>query len=141
MSLELAIAGVLVAALVIYLLSGGADFGAGVWDLLASGPRKQAQRDAIERAIGPIWETNHIWLILAVVVLFTAFPKAFAAYSTAFHLPLTLFLVGIVLRGSAFVFRHALSDQPKPRKRWGLLFSSASMIAPLLLGIVVGGAA
>ncbi len=135
MSPALAMAGVLVAALTAYLLLGGADFGAGVWDLLARGPRKQQQRELIEHAIGPIWEANHVWLIFAAVVLFGAFPAAFAAISTALHVPLTLFLVGIVFRGSAFVFR---SYDPEHRGRWGPLFSIASVISPFLLGAAVG---
>ena len=76
-------AGSILAALVLYTLTGGADFGGGVWNLLARGPRARLQRELVVRAIGPIWETNHIWLIVAVVVLFTAFPRAFAAVSTA----------------------------------------------------------
>ena len=75
--------GVILVALIAYALLGGADFGGGIWDLLASGPRKRAQRELIEHAIGPIWEANHVWLVLVVVVLFTAFPPAFAAISTA----------------------------------------------------------
>jgi cytochrome d ubiquinol oxidase subunit II len=133
---ELALAGTILGALCLYFLLGGADFGGGVWDLLASGPRAGAQRRAVEAAIGPIWEANHVWLILVVVVLFTAFPPAFAAISVALHVPLTLFLVGVVLRGSAFAFRA--SDRDRRQGRWGLLFSMASTIAPLLLGAVVG---
>lgn len=139
MPLELVIAFALAASLVAYLVAGGADFGGGVWDLFARGPRKQQQRDLIENAIGPIWEANHVWLILAIVLLFSGFPRAFAALSTAFYWPLTLFLVGIVFRGSAFVFRHALHDQPAPRKRWGVVFSLASIASPFLLGMVVAG--
>ncbi len=105
MRTEWFIGGVMMAALVLYALLGGADFGGGVWDLLASGPRKREQRALIERVIGPIWEANHVWLILVVVLLFTAFPPAFAAISIALHVPLTLFLVGVVFRGSAFSFR------------------------------------
>src|SRR5687768_10037530 len=99
---DVALAAVLLAALVLYALSGGADFGGGVWDLLARGPRAAAQREQIAHAIGPIWEANHVWLILVVVVLFAAFPPAFAAIATVLHVPLTLMLIGIVLRGSAF---------------------------------------
>ena len=139
---EIALGGVIVVALVLYLLLGGADFGGGVWDLLALGPRRVRQRRAIEHAIGPIWEANHVWLILVVVVLFTAFPPAFAALSTALHVPLTLFLVGVVFRGSAFAFRGleggtARHDNPVQR-RWGLVFSLASLISPVLLGMTVG---
>src|SRR5436190_9929896 len=91
-------------ALTAYALMGGADYGGGVWDLLASGPTATEQRRSIARAIGPIWEANHVWLILVVVVLFSAFPIAFARLSTYLHIPLMLALVGIILRGSAFIF-------------------------------------
>ena len=133
MSLELGLGATMVAALVIYFLFGGADFGGGVWDLLATGPRRRAQREVIEHAIGPIWEANHVWLILVVVVLFTGFPRAFAALSIAFHIPLTLFLVGIVLRGSSFAFRSFGAGS-----HFGLGFSIASVVSPVLLGMVVG---
>jgi cytochrome d ubiquinol oxidase subunit II len=136
---EVWLGGAMVAALVLYLLSGGADFGGGVWDLLASGPRRAEQRALIEHAIGPIWEANHVWLILVVVVLFTAFPPAFAALSVALHIPLTLLLLGIVFRGASFAFRSFL---PGPRRTiWGSAFAVASLIAPLLLGVVVGAIA
>jgi len=142
---EIALGGVIGVALILYLVLGGADFGGGVWDLLAMGPRRVQQRRAIEHAIGPIWEANHVWLILVVVVLFTGFPPAFAALSTALHVPLTLFLIGVVFRGSAFAFRGmeggtARHDHPVQR-RWGLVFSLASLISPVLLGMVVGAIA
>src|SRR5512147_1791248 len=89
---------VIVVALNAYVLFGGADFGGGVWDLLASGPRKDRQRAVIAQAIGPIWEANHVWLILAIVLAFTCFPPVFARLGTVLHIPLTLMLVGIVLR-------------------------------------------
>ena len=132
-ALELGLGAVMVAALVIYFLFGGADFGGGVWDLLATGPRRRAQREVIEHAIGPVWEANHVWLILVVVVLFTGFPRAFSALSIAFHVPLTLFLVGIVLRGSSFAFRSFGAGS-----HFGLGFSIASVVSPVLLGMVVG---
>ncbi len=78
-----------------YAILAGADFGGGVWDLLARGPRKQAQRRAIGVAMGPVWEANHVWLIFIIVVLFTAFPPAFAAMNVALFWPLHLVLVGI----------------------------------------------
>jgi cytochrome d ubiquinol oxidase subunit II len=138
MSADLLLAGAAFVALSLYLLLGGADFGGGVWDLLARGPRAAEQRAAIERAIGPIWEANHVWLILVIIILFTGFPPAFAAISVALHVPLTLFLVGIVLRGSAFAFRAMDHEGDARQRRWGLLFSMASTIAPVLLGMVVG---
>jgi cytochrome d ubiquinol oxidase subunit II len=132
-ALQLGLGATMVAALVVYFLFGGADFGGGVWDLLASGPRRQAQREVIEHAIGPVWEANHVWLILVVVVMFTGFPRAFSALSIAFHVPLTLFLVGIVLRGSSFAFRSFGAGS-----HFGLGFSIASVVSPVLLGMVVG---
>lgn len=137
---ELAIIGTMLAALVLYFLLGGADFGGGVWDLLAAGPRRDEQRALIEQAIGPVWEANHVWLILVVVLLFGAFPPAFAAVSIALHVPLTLFLLGVVLRGSAFAFR-SYDPAAGGRRRWGLLFSLASAVAPLTLGACVGALA
>jgi cytochrome d ubiquinol oxidase subunit II len=135
------LAGAVLASLVFYALSGGADFGGGIWDLLASGPRKGEQRALVEHAIGPIWEANHVWLILVVVVLFTAFPAAFAAVSTTLFVPLTLLLVGIVLRGAAFTFRSHGDPRDAVQARWGLLFSGSSALAPLLLGTCVGAIA
>src|SRR5450759_4939643 len=131
-------AGIIVVALNVYVLTGGADFGGGVWDLLATGPRRDRQRDLIAGAIGPIWEANHVWLVLVVVLTFTAFPAAFATLGTVLHLPLALMLVGIVMRGSAFVFRSYGSRTWEQRRRWGRIFAVASTLTPLLLGLVIG---
>ena len=108
MTLADLLAGVIVGALNAYVLLAGADFGGGVWDLLASGPRKSLQRDLVAHAMGPVWEANHVWLILAVVLLFTCFPAAFARLGIAMHIPLSLVLIGIVLRGAAFAFLAAV---------------------------------
>jgi len=132
---------VLLVALVLYALLGGADYGAGLWDLLASGPRKREQRALIEQAIGPIWEANHVWLVLVVVVLFTGFPATFAAIGSGLFAPLVLLLIGIVLRGTAFTFRAYDSRHDAVQRRWGRLFSAASVLAPLMLGDVVGALA
>ncbi len=133
--------GVMLAALILYALLGGADFGGGIWDLLAAGPRKAAQRTLIERAIGPIWEANHVWLILVVVVLFSAFPAAFAAVSIALFVPLVLLLLGIVLRGAAFTFRTYEKPGDRVQEGWGLVFSASSALAPVVLGTIVGALA
>jgi len=125
-------------ALNAYVLMGGADLGSGVWDLLARGPRRDQQRDLIASAIGPIWEANHVWLVIVVVICFTAFPSVYAALATALHIPLALMLVGIVLRGSAFVFRSGGGHQGQSRARWGRTFAMASVATPVLLGTVVG---
>src|SRR5678809_193728 len=104
-ALEIVLGASLVGALTCYLLTGGADFGAGIWSLFALGRSGQRQRALIDQALGPIWEANHVWLIVAVTILFTAFPPAFALITTALHIPLTLMLLGIVLRGTAFAVR------------------------------------
>jgi cytochrome bd ubiquinol oxidase subunit II len=138
LSYETILAGAMMISLTFYALMGGADYGGGVWDLLAWGPRKKAQRTLIADAIGPIWEANHVWLILVIVILFTAFPPAFAAISTALHIPLALLLIGIVLRGSAFTFRSYDKKTDDVQQRWGRVFAVASLITPMLLGITVG---
>ena len=132
------IAGVVAVALNAYVLTGGADFGGGVWDLFASGVRRERQRELIADSIAPIWEANHVWLIVVVVVLFTGFPPAFSMLGTVLHIPLTIMVIGIVLRGSAFVFR---SYGPYGRNRWGRAFAIASVITPLLLGTIIGSVA
>lgn len=141
MPLETIIAGVMIASLVLYALLGGADYGGGVWDLFAFGPRARQQRALIAEAIGPVWEANHVWLILVIVILFTAFPPAFAVIATALHIPITLLLIGIVLRGTAFTFRTYDSQRDDIQRRWSLVFSIASIITPILLGTTLGAIA
>ncbi len=138
MTLADIVALVMLAALILYTLTGGADFGGGVWDLVAFGPRARDQRRLIEKVISPIWEANHVWLILVVVMLFTGFPTAFAIATTALHIPLTLMLIGIVLRGSAFVFRHYGPPDRDVQKRFGRVFAIASTFTPVLLGMTIG---
>ncbi len=141
MTAATAVAGVIVIALLIYTLTGGADYGGGVWDLFALGPRAEAQRARIAKAIGPIWEANHVWLILVIVLLFVGFPKAFAALSITLHLPLTLLLFGIVLRGSAFVFRAYDDQGDVTQRRWSRIFAVSSVFTPILLGVSLGAVA
>jgi cytochrome d ubiquinol oxidase subunit II len=124
-----------------YVLLGGADFGGGVWDLLARGPRRARQREIIAHAIGPIWEANHVWLILAIVLAFTCFSPVFARLMTVLHIPVSLMLVGIVLRGSAFTFRTYDDEHDAAQRRWGRIFSGASLLTPLLLGVCIGAVA
>src|SRR5205814_9490061 len=104
---------------------GGADFGGGIWNLLAFGPNARRQREAIADAIAPIWAANHVWLILVIVLLFTGFPAAFATMMTALNIPMTVMLLAIVLRGSAFVFRTY--DVEKER-RWSSVFGMAGCL-------------
>lgn len=131
---EAAIGAAMLLALTAYVVLGGADFGGGVWDLFAFGPRQGEQRDAIARAIGPVWEANHVWLIFLLVILFSAFPRAFQALSIAFFVPVHAILVGIILRGASFVFRANLDVASVHWRAWASLFGAASTITPFLLG-------
>jgi cytochrome d ubiquinol oxidase subunit II len=126
------------AAVLAYAVLAGADFGGGVWDLLARGPREQAHRTAIAEAMGPVWEANHVWLIFVIVLLFTAFPPAYAALSVAFFVPFHLVLAGIVLRGASFVFRAHGREAAAAPLGWGHVFGMASAITPVLLGACLG---
>lgn len=144
MSPELMLAGVALLALIAYAVLAGADFGGGVWDAFARGPRRAQQREAIAQAMGPVWEANHVWLIFVIVLLFSGFPRAYAALSVALFAPFHLVLLGIILRGAAFVFR-AYSPQSartlgpgRMGRRWGAVFGAASVITPVLLGMCLG---
>lgn len=121
---------------ILYGVLAGADFGGGVWDLFAGGPRRDEQRAAIARAMGPVWEANHVWLIFVIVLLFTAFPPAFAALSIALFGVFHFVLLGISLRGAAFVFRGPVKEEAGGP--WGTIFGVASVITPVLLGMAIG---
>ena len=135
------IAGLMVVALNAYALTGGADFGGGVWDLLATGATRDAQREQIAKSLAPIWEANHVWLIVVVVMMFTGFPAAFEQVAIVLHIPLTIMLLGIVLRGSAFVFRSYGARNNVERARWGTTFAVASVVTPIVLGTAIGALA
>jgi len=136
---ELLVALVGLIAIALYAVFGGADFGGGVWDIIATGPRRRQQREAIAHAIGPVWETNHVWLIFCVVLLFTCFPPAFAALAVGLYFPLTFALVGIILRGSAFAFRSQQFLYEPNAQYWGHVFGIASILTPFFFGTCVGG--
>ncbi len=141
MTLAEVVLGAAFAGLVAYALFGGADFGGGVWDLLAGGTeRGRDARDRIERSIGPVWEANHVWLIFVLVVLWTGFSGAFAAAVTTLYLPLTLAAFGIIARGAAFAYRKSV-DTPGMRRFFGAAFALSSVVTPFFLGAVVGGVA
>jgi cytochrome d ubiquinol oxidase subunit II len=128
-------------AVLLYAVLGGADFGGGVWDLFAAGTRGAQQREAIGAAMGPVWETNHVWLIYVLVLLFTCFPPVFAILGEKLFVPLTLALFGIVLRGAAFAFRGPANRELLPHKVWGVLFGIASLLTPFLFGASAAGIA
>jgi cytochrome d ubiquinol oxidase subunit II len=141
MTLPELVLGVMFAGLVAYGLFGGADFGAGVWDLLAGGTRRgHRQRELIEHSIGPVWEANHVWLIFVLVVLWTAFSGAFVAVATTLYVPMTLAAFGMIARGAAFAFRKSITTLGM-RRFLGAAFALSSLITPYFLGAVVGGVA
>jgi cytochrome bd ubiquinol oxidase subunit II len=128
-------------AVTAYALLGGADFGGGFWDLVAGGARRGAtQRALIEDSIGPVWEANHVWLIFAIVVLWTAFPGAFASIASTLYIPLTAAAFGVILRGSGFAFRKTV-DEVSLKRLFGGAFAFSSVVTPFFLGTVAGAIA
>ncbi|MBC7711941.1 MAG: cytochrome d ubiquinol oxidase subunit II [Rhizobacter sp.] len=132
------IIGILGTSLVFYVIFAGADFGAGIYEFLSDVTKNKSRKKLVERAIGPIWEANHMWLILAIVIFFMGFPEAFAQFSTIFHIPIVMILVGISLRGTAFAFRHYDSIQDEWQKRYTWLFGVSSVWTAFWQGVVVG---
>ncbi len=136
-----AVAGVLLAGATMYAVFGGADFGAGLWSLLAGGERRgRRPRELIDWAIGPVWEANHVWLIFVLVVLWTGFSSAFEAIFSTLFIPLSLAALGIVLRGAGFAFQHT-ARRHGGRKVAMVLFGLASLLTPFFMGTVVGAIA
>lgn len=124
-------------SLLLYVVLGGSDFGAGIIELLPAGSVREAQKAVINRAMGPVWEANHMWLILIVVILFMGFPTIFTTLMVALHLPMLALLVGIVVRGAAFTFRHYDAIQaPRSQRVYTWLFGLSSLWTALWLGIV-----
>ncbi len=132
---------VLFAAITAYAIFGGADFGAGFWDLVAGGTKRgERPREVIDHSIAPVWEANHVWLIFVFVVLWTCFPEAYASITLTLFVPLTLAALGIVLRGAGFAFRKAVF-RTRDRRNFGAAFAVSSVLVPYCLGAVVGGIA
>jgi cytochrome bd ubiquinol oxidase subunit II len=135
------VAGILLFGITAYAVFGGADFGAGFWDLIAGGAQRGAEpRELIDHSIGPVWEANHVWLIFCFVVLWTAFPSAYSSITLTLFVPLTLAALGIVLRGSSFAFRKVMF-RTADRRRFGAAFAASSVIVPYCFGAVAGAIA
>lgn len=128
----------LFASLTMYIVLAGADFGAGILELFSRKKNRQYVANVTTRAMGPVWEANHVWLILVVVILFTGFPRLHTLLVTHLHLPILLLLLGIIIRGTAFVFRHydAVKDGSQKYYRNAFIYSSA--LTPLFLGMIAG---
>lgn len=124
--------------ILLYFLLGGADFGAGIIELFTSTKNRSRTRKTMYQAIGPVWEANHMWLIIAIVILFVGFPKIYTTMSVYLHIPLLIMLIGIIARGTAFVFRHY--DAIKDDMQWlyNRIFRYSSFVTPLFLGIIAG---
>jgi cytochrome bd ubiquinol oxidase subunit II len=132
---------VLFSAITTYAVLGGADFGAGFWDLVAGGTRRgERPREVIDHSIAPVWEANHVWLIFVFVLLWTCFPEAYSSVTLTFFVPLSLAALGIVLRGASFAFRKAVF-RTRDRRNFGAAFAVSSVLVPYFLGSVVGGIA
>ncbi|MEN3585137.1 cytochrome d ubiquinol oxidase subunit II [Streptomyces sp. ZYX-F-203] len=138
---EYVVAWVLVLALTAYACGGGADYGAGLWDLLAGGAeRGRRPRALVDEAVTPVWEVNNVWLIFVLVVMWTGFPAMFQAVFTALWLPLLLAAAGLVLRGAGFALRKP-TLRTAERRVYGAAFAVASLLTPFFLGAAVGGVA
>jgi cytochrome d ubiquinol oxidase subunit II len=132
---------ILIVAITMYAVLGGADFGAGFWDLVAGGSeRGERPREVIDHSIAPVWEANHVWLIFVFVLLWTCFPTAYASITLTLFVPLTLAAFGIVLRGAGFAFRKAVF-RTRDRRNFGAAFALSSVLVPYCLGAVVGSIA
>jgi cytochrome d ubiquinol oxidase subunit II len=125
-------------SLFLYCLLGGADFGAGVLELFLGKSRRQAQRKIIDKAMGPVWEANHMWLILMVVILFMGFPAVYTRVSVNLHIPLTAMLIGIIARGCSFTFRHYDAVKGRSQRAYTAFFVFSSVWTPFCLGVVMG---
>ncbi|MBW8683390.1 cytochrome d ubiquinol oxidase subunit II [Chitinophaga rhizophila] len=128
------------AAILLYILLGGADFGAGIIELFTSAKNKQYTRTTMYQAIGPVWEANHMWLIIAIVVLFVGFPQIYTTVSTHLHIPLVIMLFGIIARGTAFTFRNYDAVVDSMQKVYNRIFVYSSFVTPFFLGVIAASA-
>ena len=132
---------VLIVALSAYAVLGGADFGAGFWDLTAGGAERGAPlRAMIKHSMGPVWEANHVWLIVVLVVMWTCFPHAFGPVMETLYVPLFLAAVGIIQRGAAFALRGEAATIAEARIL-GATFALSSLVTPFFLGCAIGAVA
>jgi cytochrome bd ubiquinol oxidase subunit II len=132
---------VLFTGVLAYAVLGGADYGAGFWDLTAGGAaRGREPRHLVDLSLAPVWEANHVWLVFCLVMLWTGFPGAFAAIMTTLYVPLGLAALGIVVRGAGFAFRKVFVRTEQQRVV-GASFAASSVLTPFFLGAVAGGIA
>src|SRR5688572_25984543 len=125
-------------AILLYVVLGGADFGAGIIEVFTSEKNLTRTRKTLYHAIGPIWEANHMWLIIAIVILFVGFPRIYSVLSIYLHIPLLIMLLGIIARGTAFVFRHYDAVHDDMQTLYNKVFVWSSFITPFFLGVIAG---
>ncbi|MGH2941201.1 MAG: cytochrome d ubiquinol oxidase subunit II [Solirubrobacteraceae bacterium] len=125
----------------LYAILAGADFGAGIWQLLAGrGERARRIREHAHRSMAPVWEANHVWLIFVLVVVWTGYPVAFASMASTLAVALTAAGLGIVLRGVAYALRSG-SAGPAEMRAIDNLTAVGSLVAPFALAAAAGGIA
>jgi len=122
-------------SLVLYMILGGADFGAGIIELFIG----DKSNSTVSRAMAPVWEANHMWLVICVVILFNGFPKGYVVLSTNLHIPVLLFLLAIIMRGTAFTFRHYDAYHDKSEHIYSAIFRYSSLLAVFFLGVTISG--
>ncbi len=120
----------------LYLILGGADFGAGIVELFSNRKHREKTNRIMYESIAPIWESNHMWLIIAIVILFVGFPTIYTTVSIYLHIPLVLMLIGIIARGTAFTFRHYDAVDDDWQKVYTEIFYYSSLVTPFFLGII-----
>lgn len=125
-------------SLFLYVLLAGADFGAGIIELFSSKKNQTITKKTSYTVMGPVWEANHIWIIITIVILWIAFPNYYYIIVTSLHIPLTLMLLGITFRGVAFVFRHYDAYKDKSQLVYDWMFRISSLITPIFIGLTFG---
>ena len=120
----------------LYVILGGADFGAGIVELFTKKKARNKTQEIMYESIAPVWEANHMWLIIAVVILFVGFPEIYTTLSTYLHIPLVLMLVGIIARGTAFTFRHYDAVKDDWQYVYTQIFYFSSLLTPFFLGLI-----
>lgn len=129
---------VLIISLILYAVFAGADFGAGIYEFLCLVQRRSSRKELVEKAIGPIWESNHIWLILVIVIFFMGFPVPFSTFSNIFHIPLVFVIIGIIFRGTAFAFRQYDPVEDKWQNIYTWIFALSSVWTAFWQGVIIG---
>ncbi|WP_294286697.1 cytochrome d ubiquinol oxidase subunit II [uncultured Chryseobacterium sp.] len=120
----------------LYVILGGADFGAGIVELMTRKKNRPKTQVIMYESIAPVWEANHMWLIIAVVILFVGFPEVYTTLSTYLHIPLVLMLIGIIARGTSFTFRHYDAVKDEWQKVYTQIFYFSSLLTPFFLGLI-----